>query len=115
MEGRTETRSEKARQVILKAEEKLYYVSMVSVRLDEGQKLHKAIFQAQSVQDGQNCHLEFEIPQDLYDVLVEYTKLGNPNLILVLFHENNMFKWTLVDQSWFKHCSSTGNVYRYVV
>jgi hypothetical protein len=115
MERRTETRSEKTRQVILKAEEKLYYVSMVSVRLNEGQKVHKATFQAQSVQDGRHCCLEFEIQQDLYDVLVEYTKLGNPDLILVLFHENNMFKWTLINQSGFKQCLGTRDVYRYVV
>jgi hypothetical protein len=112
---RTETRSEKARQVILKAEEKLYYVSSIKVQLRECQNVHRATFHVQAVEDNQHCDLDFEIQQNLYDMLVEYTKLGNPDLILLLFHENNTFTWSLISESWVKHWSNIHNLDHYVV
>jgi hypothetical protein len=115
VDRRTETRSEKARQVILKAEEKLYFVNTVSVHLCEGQKVHKATFHAQTVENSQHCDLDFEIPQDLYDTLVQYTKLGNPDLILMLFHEKDTFTWSLISESWLKQYSNMNNIDRYVV
>lgn len=99
----------------MKTEEKLYYVSAVSVCLDEGQKAHKATFHAQTVEDSKRCDLDLEIPQNLYDTLVEYTKLGNPDLILMLFHENNTFKWSLMSESWLKQYSNMNNIDKYVV
>jgi hypothetical protein len=115
MGERTETKSETARQVILKTGEKLYYVSMVSVRLCDGQKVHRATFHAQTVEDSQQCDLDFEIPQDLYNTLIEYTRQGNPDLILVLLHEDHRFKWSLMSQSWLRQYSNTDNINQYVV
>ena len=115
MDERTETRSEKARQVILKAEEKYYFVNKVSVYFCEDQKVHRATFHAQTVEDNVNCDLDFEIPEDLYDTLVRYTRVGDPDLILMLFHEKDSFKWSLISESWLKHYSNVNNVSQYVV
>lgn len=90
-------------------------MSTVSVHLSEDQKAHKATFHAQTVEDGRPCDLDFEIPQDLYEVLVEYTRLGNPDLVLMLFHENNTFKWSVMSESWLKKYSNTSNGDQYVV
>jgi hypothetical protein len=111
----TEARSEKARQVILQDEKGLYFVSSVNVQLNEGQRVHRATFHAEAVGNNEHRDLDFEIPQDLFDVLVEYTKLANPDLVLLLFHQNNSFRWQLLSESQFRQCSNTAALKQYVV
>jgi hypothetical protein len=115
LETRSETRSEKARQVILQDENRLYFVSGVNVQLHEGKSVHKATFHAEAVDDNEHHDLDFEIPQDLFDVLVEYTKLGNPDLVLLLSHKNNSFRWSLLSESWLRQCSNMAGFKQYVV
>ena len=115
MNDKTETRSEKTRQLILRDENRFYYVSAVNVKLDDGERVHKATFHAEAVDDGKLHDLDFEIPQDLFDVLMEYTKLGNPDLVLLLFHENGSFRWLLLSESWLRQHSSMAGFIQYVV
>jgi len=111
----TEIKSENARHLILRCADKLYYVNMIRVRLCEGEKMHKAKFHAKSVGDNQYCDLDMAIPQKLYDVLVEYTKLDNSDLILLLSVENQEFKWSLVSESRLKQHSNKNSANAYVV
>jgi len=112
---RTETRSGNARHVILKCEEKLYYVSMISVCFSEGEATHKATFHAREIVGNQFCDLDFEIPQKLYDILMEYTKLDNSDLMLVLSVENKEFKWSLMSENWLRHYSNLNNANNFIV
>jgi hypothetical protein len=90
-------------------------VSAVNVKLDDGQRVHKATFHAEAVDGSERRDLDFEIPQDLFDVLVGYTKLGNPDLVLLLFHENGSFRWSLLSESWLRQHSSMAGFSQYVV
>jgi hypothetical protein len=102
MRGREETRSENARHVILKYEDKLYHVNRVNVRCSEGKKAYNAVFSARRLEDDEMLDLDFKISRNLYDVLVEYTKLDNSDLLLVLHVEGDCFKWGLVSDSWMR-------------
>jgi hypothetical protein len=90
-------------------------VDSVNVQLDEGQRVHKATFHAEAVDDKEHRDLDFEIPQDLFEVLVEYTKLGNPDLVLLLTHQNNSFRWSLLSESRLRQYSDTADLNQYVV
>jgi hypothetical protein len=90
-------------------------VSAVNVKVHEGQRVHLATFHVQSVDDNVHCEMVFEISQDLFDVLVEYSKLGNPDLVLLLFHENDSFRWSLLSESWLKRYSNLTGLNQYVV
>ena len=115
MEERTVTKSENARHIILNYEDTIYYVGTINVRLREGELKHDATFHAKNPSDNLYYDLEFEIPQTLYEILVEYTKMANPDLILVLALENKVFKWSLVSESWLKNYSNKANPSHYVV
>jgi hypothetical protein len=109
-----ETRSENARQVILKYENKVYHVNRVNVRCSEENKMYSAVFNARRLDDNKVLDLDFEISQKLYDVLVEYTKLGNSDLLLVLHVEGDNFKWGLVSDSWLRQ-QTESKFRRYVI
>ena len=114
MKGREETRSENARHVILKYEDKLYHVDRVTVQRSEGKKSYSAVFSAKRLGDSQLMDLGFDISRNLYDVLVEYTKLDDSDLLLVLQVDGGNFKWGLVSEAWLRQQtgSKTG---RYIV
>jgi hypothetical protein len=112
---RAVTKSENARQVILKYEQGLYYIGTISVRFHDGEPKHSATFHARRAENNQYCDLELEIPQTLYEILLEYTKMGNPDLILILSLENKEFKWSLISESWLKNYSNAKNAAHYVV
>lgn len=115
LEGGAESRSERARQVVLRDENTLYLVSAVNVQLHEGQKFHKATFHAEAADDNEHRDLDFEIPQSLYDALVQYTKQGDPDLVFLLSHQNNSFSWCLLSESWLRQFTNAAGVNQYVV
>ena len=109
-----ETRSDNARHVILKYENKLYHVDRVTVQPSEGKKSYNAVFSAKRLGDSQLMDLGFEISRSMYAVLMEYTKLGNSDLLLVLHVEGDDFKWGLVSESWLRQ-QTDSKVRRYVI
>ena len=114
MKERVETRSENARHVILKYENKLYHINKVTVEPSKGQKTYNATFSAKRLKDNQPTNLGLEIPKNMYDILMEYTKLGNSDILLVLHVEDDDFKWGLVSESWLRQQTSS-KVNRYVI
>jgi hypothetical protein len=99
VEERAETRSERARHIILRKENEVYYVDMVKVHLRKGEQTQKAVFHARKAENEHFFDLDLEIPYKLYDILVDYTKLGDPDLLLVLSMENSHFRWAIVSES----------------
>jgi hypothetical protein len=100
MKERVETRSDNARHVILKYEDKLYHVNRVNVHCSEEEKAYSAVFNAKRLEDNKTFDLDFEISRRLYNVLVEYTKLDDSDLLLVLHVDGDDFKWGLISDSW---------------
>lgn len=114
MKERVETRSENARHVILKYESKVYHVNRVDVHRSEGTEMYSAVFSAKRLGDNKIIDLDFEISRNLYDVLVEYTKLEDSDLLLVLHFEGDAFKWCFVSEKWLRH-QIESKISRYVV
>ena len=114
MEKRTVTRSENACHVILKYENNLYHVDSVNVQYSEGKNMYEAVFRVKQLHDRQLLDLDFEISPDIYQVLVDYTKLDNSDLWLVLHFESNVVKWRLVSEKWLRQ-QIKDRVNRYVV
>jgi hypothetical protein len=114
MKERAETRSENARHVILQYENKLYHVDRVTVQCSEEKKMYNAVFSAKRLGDNQLLNLDFDISPNIYDVLVEYTKLDNSDLLLVLNFEGNIVKWRFVSESWLRQ-QIESKLRRYVV
>jgi hypothetical protein len=110
-----ETHSENARHAILSYKDKVYYVSTVRVRFCEGKQMHRAIFHARDAAGGQLKDLDLEISQKLYELLVEYTRMGNSDLILVLHVENKEYSWGLVRADWLRRFLGKDTVASYVV
>jgi len=98
----SEVKSENARNVILSYGDTIYFVNKVNVQFQEGVDVLKAIFHARRVKDGQLQNLEVEISRAAYNMLVEYAKLDNFDLILVLRIEGNESKWCLMTENWLK-------------
>jgi len=115
MAGREGFSSENARNVILRHNDKLYYVSRVSVRMCEGEGVHRAVFHARRAIDNKIEDLNVEITRRLYDALVEYAKLDNDDLILILQIEGNSSKWCLITENWLKRGANGNNASKYVV
>ena len=115
MEERAETRSERARHIILKKENELYYVNMVKVQLRKGEQMQKAIFHARKAEEERFFDLELNIPHKLYDILVDYTKCGDPDLLLILSMENSHFRWSLVSESYLEQQSNPQGSREYIV
>lgn len=111
----SEVKSENARNVILSYGDTVYFVSKVNVQLQEGVDVLKAIFHARRVKDGQLQDLEVEISRATYNMLVEYAKLDNFDLILVLRIEGNESKWCLITENWLKKQVSENSKAYYIV
>ncbi len=110
-----ETHSENVRHAILSYKDRVYYVSTVRVRFCEGKEMHRAIFHAKDAAGGEPKDLDLEISQKLYELLVEYTKIGNSDLILVLRIENKEYSWGMVHESWLRMFLSKDTVASYIV
>ncbi len=97
-----EVKSENARNVILSYRDNVYYVNKVNVQFREDTNLLKAVFHARAAKAEQFQDLEVEITQAAYNMLIEYAKLDNFDLILVLRIEGNESKWCLMSEEWLK-------------
>lgn len=102
MEEHSEVKSENARNVILSYGDTVYFVNKVNVQFREGVDMLKAVFHARRPKDEQFQDLEVEISQAAYNMLTEYAKLDNFDLILVLRIEGNESKWCLMSEDWLK-------------
>lgn len=115
LDGCIETRSENARHIILSYKDKLYYVSAVKVHFFEGKETHRAIFHAKNTVGGELEDLDLDIPQKLYDLLVEYTRTDDSDLMLVLHVEGKEFQWGLVSESWLRRYMNGNIAASYIV
>jgi hypothetical protein len=95
-----EVKSENARNVILSYGDAVYFVNKVNVQFRDNVDTLKAVFHARRAKDGQIQDLEVEISQAAYNMLVEYAKLDNFDLILVLRIEGDKSKWCLMSEEW---------------
>jgi len=95
-------KSENSRNVILSYQDTVYYVNKVNVQFREGADMHKAVFHARKAKDVSFQDLEVKISQAAYNMLIEYAKLDNFDLILVLRIDGNESKWCLMSEEWLK-------------
>jgi hypothetical protein len=107
--------SENARHVILRHEDKLYYVSRVSVNFCEGEKTHRATFHARRALDNGSEDLDLEITRKLYDVLVGYARLDSYDQILILQIDGRDSRWCLISENWFKQRGSGNRPNKYII
>jgi hypothetical protein len=98
----SEVKSENARNVILSYRDNVYYVNRVNVQFQEDAQVFKAVFHARAAKADQFQDLEVEITQAAYKMLIEYARLDNFDLILVLRIEGNESKWCLMSEEWLK-------------
>jgi len=106
-----EVKSENARNVILSYRDAVYFVNKVNVQFREDADVVKAVFHARKAKDTRFQDLEVEISQAAYNMLVEYAKLDNFDMILVLRIEGSESKWCLMSEEWLKkHVGKNGKV-----
>lgn len=115
MEDRKIIQSENSRHVILSYKNTVYYVSHVNVYFIEGQDECRAIFHARKVLDNVNVDIDLNVNRRLYDLLIEYTQLNNPEVLLVLYVEENNFNWHLISEKWLKRYIKSLNAQMYIV
>lgn len=115
MDEVVETRSENARHLVLSYKDRLYYVSAVKVHFCEGKETHGALFHAKDTVGGQLEDLDMDISQKLYEILLEYAKIGDSDLILVLHVEGKEFQWALVSESRLKKYANENVAAEYIV
>jgi hypothetical protein len=115
MGERVETQSENAHHVILKYKEKLYYVSKIRFYFSKDEEMHRALLHSKGLRDGQLENLEFKVSRKLFELLTEYAKMNNPDLLLVLFIEGKELKWQLLSESCLKQQLNQKKAYRYIV
>ena len=89
----SQVKSENARNVVLSYRDNVYYVNKVNVEFQEGTDLLKAVFHARKAKDTRFQDLEVKISQAAYNMLIEYAKLDDFDLILVLRIDGNESKW----------------------
>jgi hypothetical protein len=115
MEKGPEIKSENARNIILSYGDQVYYVSRVNICVREGEMRLKAVFYARRAIDNQLQNLELEIDKKLYDILVEYAKLDNFELVLILHIEGKESKLCLMSQNWLKQQLTKKSPDKYVI
>jgi hypothetical protein len=115
MKSIMEVKSEKARSVILSHGDNVYFVSRVNVNYRENDEKHRAVFHAKGLTDNKPRNLELEINSGVYDVLVEYAKLDNSDLILILHVEGDKSKWCLMSENWLKNKENKNAKANYVI
>ncbi len=115
MEQETRAAAKNAHQIVLSYNDKIYNVDLVKVRLCEGKNKHNAVFHAKEIHLSQFTDLSLDIPRGLYDALVEYAKLNDPDMILVLNVKNDSYNWNLVSDAWVKQAASAQNTKKYIV
>ena len=107
--------SENARNVILSYRDSVYYVNKVNVQFQEGTDMLKAVFHARKAKDTLFQDLEVKISKAAYNILIEYAKLDNFDLILVLRIDGNESKWCLMSEEWLKKRVGDNGKVSYIV
>jgi hypothetical protein len=107
--------SENARNVILSYLDNVYYVNKVNVQFEEGADMHKAVFHARKAKEKVFQNLEVKISKAAYNMLIEYAKLDNFDLILVLRIDGNESKWCLMSEEWLKKRVGDNGKVSYIV
>lgn len=90
-------------------------MSSVNVSFRKEEPRQKAIFHALGIIDNKLEDLDLEIPLGIYDILVEYEKADDPDLVLALYVEGSEFKWTTISETWLRHYVNKRFVKTYVV
>jgi len=111
----SEVKSENARNVILSYGDAVYFVNKVNVQFRDNVDMLKAVFHARRAKDGQLQDLEVNISQAAYNMLIEYAKLDNFDLILVLRIEGSESKWCLMSEEWLKKQADGNGKALYIV
>jgi hypothetical protein len=112
---KVETRSGNAHHLMLSYNGTVFSVSTVRVHFCKDNVKHKAIFCAKEAKDGPSKDLVMEIPQNLYEVLLKYARLDNPDLILVLQVKGDDLKWGFTSETWLRQYSCRDSFRKYVV
>ena len=107
--------SENARNVILSYRDSVYYVNKVNVQFQEGTDMLKAVFHARKAKDTLFQDLEVKISKAAYNMLIEYAKLDNFDLILVLRIDGTESKWCLMSEKWLKKQVGENGKVSYIV
>lgn len=107
--------SENARNVILSYRDSVYYVNKVNVQFQEGTDMLKAVFHARKAKDTLFQDLEVKISKAAYNMLIEYAKLDNFDLILVLRIDGTESKWCLMSEEWLKKQVGENGKVSYIV
>ena len=110
-----EVKSENARNVILSYRDAVYFVNKVNVQFREDADTLKAVFHARKAKDEHFQDLEVEISQAAYNMLIEYAKLDNFDLILVLRVDGNRSKWCLMSEEWLEKRAGENGKVLYIV
>jgi hypothetical protein len=110
-----EIRSGNARNVILSYSDQVYYVNRVNVCVREHEMKCNAVFHARGAIDNQPQDLELEIDKKLYDIFVEYVKLDNSDLVLILQIDGKESRLCLMSLNWLKQQSVKKGLNRYIV
>ncbi len=111
----SEVKSDHARNVILSYNEKIYYVNSVNVKVQEGDSKMRAVFHAKRASENVVEDLNIEINKSTYDVLMEYARLDQLDLIMVLQIDGAEAKWCLLSEDWLKHQTSAKGGNGYIV
>jgi hypothetical protein len=107
--------SENARNVILSYRDSVYYVNKVNVQFQEGTDMLKAVFHARKAKDTLFQDLDVKISKAAYNMLIEYAKLDNFDLILVLRIDGTESKWCLMSEEWLKKQVGENGKVSYIV
>ena len=113
-EGKQVT-SENARNVILSYLDSVYYANKVNVQFQEGTDMLKAVFHARKAKDTLFQDLDVKISKAAYNMLIEYAKLDNFDLILVLRIDGTESKWCLMSEEWLKKQVGENGKVSYIV
>jgi len=111
----SEVKSEKARNVILSYNEKIYYVKGVNVRITEGTGEIKAVFHAKPATENAYQDLDVGITMNIYEALVEYAKLDQDDMVMVLQIDGSNSKWCLMSDDWLENQISNKKSQCYIV
>ena len=110
-----EVKSENARNIVLSYRDAVYFVNKVNVKFREDADTLKAVFHARKAKDTHFQDLEVEISQAAYNMLIEYAKLDNFDLILVLRVDDKASKWCLMSEEWLKKRAGENGKVLYIV
>lgn len=115
MKDSSEIRSENVRHVILSYRNFVYYVSRVNVQFIENGDKCLAVFHAKNVANNQSEEVKLVITRKLYDVLVDYVKRDDPDVMLLLCVDGNLCSWYLVSERLLKQQFNADDRVSYVV